>query len=474
MNGSTLFSFTTSDLNKGDLGTENEILGVYNAVNIQNILKLIISLRDNLQQIKSYIQLAKGPLGTVAGISAEQITQVENIVKTFESLLADFAPILSVNNIVNEIKYDLEFRKVDYYTADHNGNAIEVSALLVVPQTSTLAPTLPTTLPLLSYQHATLSNKDQAPSLAYSECTSVPEGLELNSASLINMDINDLLDCDLLRSLSSDSTINPSFFFIVLLAARGYFTVVPDYIGYGTSADVAHPYINRQTSATAVVDGIRAGRQLAPTLSPSISLSSNAYLTGYSEGGFTTMAAKQMIEEIYNDEFSLAKTVAGAGPYAIEKSLDEFYLEENTSLDIDTFKLIEAAFNAFVDIYGSHFSESLQPFVRNGEDVVTAFVPNFNTRYKAQEEASLRLVKQFWELNSVYNWQPMNGKTVLFHGTNDRVVPFLNTEEAFSSFTSNSNSAEIIKDGSCTTTPDAHGGCVIYYLKRVLEELTAQ
>ena len=344
--------------------------------------------------------------------------------------------------------------------------------MLVVPQDSeTLPSTLPASLPLLSYQHATLSDKDQALSLAYHECASVPGKLEATLAGVIALLS---FDCEFLESISSNSTINPSFFFITLLASRGYFTVVSDYIGYGTSSDVDHPYINKQTSATAVVDGIRAGRILAPALEPSVNLASDAYLIGYSEGGFTTMASKQMIEEIYNDEFSLATTIAGAGPYAIEKSLDKFYLEENESLDINTFKLIEAAFNAFVDIYGSHFSEPLQPFVRNSGGIINAFEPNFITQYKAQEESQVRLVKQFWELNSVYNWQPMNGKTVLFHGTNDRVVPFLNTEEAFSSFTSNSNPAEIIKDETCTTTPDAHGKCVIYYLKRVLEELPAQ
>ena len=106
------------------------------------------------------------------------------------------------------------------------------------------------------------------------------------------------------------------------------------------------------------------------------------------------MASQQMIEQIYNNEFNLTKTIAGAGPYAIEKSLDSFYLIQNQSLGTNTFTLIEAAFNSFQNIYGSYLGTRLQPFHRhNGR--VYAFQHNFITKYKTQNESRYRLTKQF-------------------------------------------------------------------------------
>ena len=132
VNGATLFSFTTSNLNRGAIGTRNEgndAVGVYKAETIQNILKLIISFRDSLQKIKKLIDDAKKVLEAYNTLNAaalllgqdplppplitsEQIEQAESLVQKFESLvgplLTYLSPILSFPNLVNEIKYDLE------------------------------------------------------------------------------------------------------------------------------------------------------------------------------------------------------------------------------------------------------------------------------------------------------------------------------------------------------------------------------
>ncbi len=100
-------------------------------------------------------------------------------------------------------------------------------------------------------------------------------------------------------------------------ASQGFVTVVADYLGYGASESLFHPYLIAKAYASSGVDLLRATRKLAAqeqlVLGP-------LFLKGYSEGGYATLALQKALETRYSDEFTITASAPSAGPYDLEES----------------------------------------------------------------------------------------------------------------------------------------------------------
>ena len=84
------------------------------------------------------------------------------------------------------------------------------------------------------------------------------------------------------------------------MASMGYYSCLPDYPGFGVS-EILHPYVHAKSLAISIIDMIRAAKQYAEK--SGISLAEQLFLTGYSEGGYATLATHKEIENSYSDEF---------------------------------------------------------------------------------------------------------------------------------------------------------------------------
>lgn len=71
---------------------------------------------------------------------------------------------------------------------------------------------------------------------------------------------------------------------ITALAGKNRILAMPDYLGFGINNDL-HPYPLGPYNAPAGIDIITAARELAQQLRPGLSLGSQVFVTGYSEGG---------------------------------------------------------------------------------------------------------------------------------------------------------------------------------------------
>ncbi|MFF6913744.1 lipase family protein [Streptomyces sp. NPDC012466] len=104
------------------------------------------------------------------------------------------------------------------------------------------------------------------------------------------------------------------------LLATGAAVVVTDYVGLGAT-DRLHTYVNRLDEAHAVLDAVRAARNLPGT---SLTSGSRVGLYGYSEGGGASASAAE-IQPSYAPDVRLAGTYAGAPPAnltAVMKGID--------------------------------------------------------------------------------------------------------------------------------------------------------
>lgn len=105
-----------------------------------------------------------------------------------------------------------------------------------------------------------------------------------------------------------------------MYAAQGYIVVAPNYAGYESSPLPYHPYLNLEQQAQDVVDSLTAARKGFAALNANAS--SKLFLSGYSQGGFVSMAAQRKLQ--------LAGTpvTAGAhlsGPYNLGRFGDAVY-----------------------------------------------------------------------------------------------------------------------------------------------------
>ncbi|MFF9086351.1 lipase family protein [Streptomyces sp. NPDC014991] len=101
---------------------------------------------------------------------------------------------------------------------------------------------------------------------------------------------------------------------IYRLLAEGVAVVVTDYAGLGTT-DRLHTYVNRLDGAHAVLDAVRAARNLEGA---SVTEASPVGLYGYSQGGGATAAAAEL-QPSYAPDITLAGTYSGAPPADLAK-----------------------------------------------------------------------------------------------------------------------------------------------------------
>jgi pimeloyl-ACP methyl ester carboxylesterase len=174
------------------------------------------------------------------------------------------------------------------WDADPGPGEAPESALLWVPITWWGRPVR---APLISYQHGTQVFRACAPSLFNPNPLSVLAHPDLTGA------LQNYVEC------------------VVggLMASAGYAVVMPDYAGFGAST-VRHPYVNRVLGYS-VLGAVQAAR--ATVAASGVTLLPQTFLTGYSEGGYATMAGAWALQVVAGTPAT--KIVAGAAPCSLSE-----------------------------------------------------------------------------------------------------------------------------------------------------------
>jgi len=117
-------------------------------------------------------------------------------------------------------------------------------------------------------------------------------------------------------SLHLNMLLNPTSEVILCAVACSSFgcaVLMPDYVGYGESQAIVHPYIHGESLGQASFDLVQAFREYAAGVP--LAFNGQILITGYSEGGYAAVALQKKLQETSGSGLQVVKTIAGSGPY---------------------------------------------------------------------------------------------------------------------------------------------------------------
>lgn len=235
-----------------------------------------------------------------------------------------------------------------------------------------------------------------------------------------------------------------------VLVKMGYGLVIPDYIGYGVTADRIHPYLVMDLTALNVLDMWYAVKPWlkAVGMEPQ---EKAIDLMGYSQGGATTMAVQHMIEQI-NDylpdslQTKIHRVFAGGGPYDVKATFERFINTDVAGYPVAVPLVLQGMIKgnglniAMTDMIQPQICENIDSWI-NSKRYTTAQINGFiNTKVTHEiltEEAMAQTSDKVAELykamteNSIvsYDWTP-KAAVYIMHSMDDETVPYTNAVNA--------------------------------------------
>ncbi|WP_240735066.1 S9 family peptidase [Hymenobacter sp. UV11] len=289
------------------------------------------------------------------------------------------------------VKYPIKVYRLTYRTLTPAGQETTASGAVLVP-------VAPMALPVLSYQHGTLlpSSEGQAPSY-YAQGSDV--------WSLVS-----------------------------LLASTGYVVSAPDYLGYGASEALPHPYEHAASLASTSADMLRAAREFCQQ--QGVQVNQKNFLLGYSEGGYATMALHKYLQEKFAPTLPVTASAPGAGAYH-KTAFARYILQSTQPLSflstyvwvLRTYDQVYALNRPYSFYYQAPYAAQLQadPSSAVPDQQSQLFAASFRQAVLNDSDAPLNAALAD---NDIYDWKPA-APLALFHGTADDYVPFFNSQDAY-------------------------------------------
>jgi len=334
----------------------------------------------------------------------------------------DLASIFQLVGVPITPQYDVIAYKLDYETITPWGARTLASGALMLPlNTGRL-------LPLVSYQHGTITQTNLAPS-----------GMELTLEVGVGL----------------------------ALATSGYAAALPDYLGLGDSPGL-HPFHHARSEATACVDFLRAVRTFCSA--NGFPLSDRLFLTGYSQGGHATMALLRELETYHTNEFTVTACAPMAGAYDLSGVTASNFLASVPTPNPYYFLYLLAAYQdvyhlapSLADMLTPPYDTTLPPLMNgntSGDDINKAMPadplqilkPSYLAAFRANPRHPLWLALAD---NDVYRWRPRS-PLHMYHCAGDQDVIIANSEVAYATFQAlGATQVELVDPD-----PSAdHGGC---------------
>jgi dienelactone hydrolase len=359
------------------------------------------------------------------------------IVKKISSSEIDllFKNAIELAGISEELVPPLQFKGITVYKLTYKtsypgmSEKIIASGALVIPDDSK-------NNSIISYQHGTITDPKHAP------------------------------------SFSSETASNG---FAALMASLGFYVSVPDYLGYGETANLHHPYEHGESLATASYDMILASRKFIA--SNEYGVGDKLFLTGYSEGGYATMALHQYIEE--KGDLTVTASAPAAGAYNKSELASEIISKDeplpfirNYLWVLDTYNWVHKINKPWSYFINEPYASNIDP--NNPLSVFDAeldsnpsklFTESFRNEISSEETSSFKMALKE---NDRFDWKA-NAKVRLYYGTKDDFVYPLNSTSAHKAMKEKGSVVELFPfegKNHFTAVNDYSIGVLIWFLSQ--------
>ncbi|KXX68771.1 S9 family peptidase [Flammeovirga sp. SJP92] len=234
-------------------------------------------------------------------------------------------------------------------------------------------------------------------------------------------------------------------------AALGFAIVVPDLVGFGSTSEYPQYYFIKDKTGEQTHDLLKAAQELANELT--IATTQRAFITGYSQGGYSSMAVADYIQK--NDQnLDVLAILSGAGGYNLLRVMEEVLKQD--VYDSPSFLALIA--QTYYTYYGWDLA-TYPIFNENIENIETLLDGRFSTSdlnnqlpktlselFHADFLASMRskdtdhpMYMHLME-NSVHDVSS-DAPFYLYHSPNDEIIPIITSEETFNQLKQNNNTA---------------------------------
>jgi hypothetical protein len=334
-------------------------------------------------------------------------------------------------------QFGVDAYKVIYNTYDYDSTVKIASGLLAVPNN------IHCSFTLVNYSHGTTSVQEDVPS-------------RLNGEGLVGL----------------------------VAAANGMVMCEPDYFGMGDGV-WPHYYLHAFTQAMTNIDLLRAAREACQDLG--IQLNGELYLSGYSQGGFSTMATHQYIETYFPNEFTVTKSFPGAGSYDMSGAMVDLMLSDLDYPSPGYLPFLIFTWNPIYNIFTNPSDylkspyDTVLPSKVNGllsigqinsfmpdtpklifhQHVIDSFANNPNHPFRLALKD-----------NDVYEWVPQAPMTMI-HCRADRQVPIENTRNAYNYFIQHGATQVDTLDLNPSLGHGSCGQLYLFYLKNYLDGIVS-
>ncbi len=287
-------------------------------------------------------------------------------------------------------------------------------------------------------------------------------------------------------SAPSENIDDPEFLLLQAFAGLGYVVVIPDYIGFGASESVDHPYHYKSLFQSTVRDMLLAVQEMSQMDEYPFQLSGELMLTGYSLGGWASLVAHYDLESDPIEGLTLIGSACGAGAYNL-LDMKQYLIEQTDYVQpfyvpyiINSYQSVGAIQNDFSLFFSEPYASRI-PGLFNGENSSGQINEQLTTNM--QELFSPRLLTEFdthadfkpLKDALINNSQPAWKNSIpitLYHGNADENVPYLISENLYNDFLNLGQGTDKIQ---FVTLEDAtHGTGVMPMYIEVIEKLLAR
>ena len=295
-----------------------------------------------------------------------------------------------IQSIIDKMQHSVSVYSISYITT-FKGEQVTASGLVAVPLTTGIE------FPVMSFQNGTNTLHSLAP------------------------------------SVNPDSQL---YLMLESIASTGFIISIPDYLGFGTSDQMFHPYLDKESTVQTVTDMLHAVKELINN-HLNIEVSNDLYITGYSQGGWATMQLQKAIETQYSSEFNLKASACAAGPYDL--NFINNYVLGQTTYPMPYF--LGYVFNSYInlgdittppsDVFNSPYDNIVTTYydgTHSGEEIngqLTTSVSSLFTedyRNNVNTDEKFASVISSMSANSISAWNTVTPMMIL-HGTADDFVP---------------------------------------------------